>query len=44
MTDPWAGLASLLATVIEKYGAEILREIETEQNNDEFSQERSELK
>lgn len=30
MTDPWSGIATLLATVIEKYGAEILQELDAE--------------
>ena len=30
MTDPWTKIATLLATVIEKYGAEILSEEEPE--------------
>lgn len=30
MTDPWSGIATLLATVIEKYGAEVLQELDAE--------------
>ena len=35
MTDPWTELASLLATVIEKYGAAILSEDQQEKEKPE---------
>ena len=30
MIDPWSGIATLLATVIEKYGAAVLQELDAE--------------
>lgn len=30
MTDPWSGIATLLAEAIEKYGTEILQELDAE--------------
>lgn len=30
MIDPWSGIATLLATVIEKYGAAVLKELDAE--------------
>jgi hypothetical protein len=44
MTDPWSGIATLLAEAIEKYGAAILQELDAETQEEAMEASRTFVK